>query len=243
MRKIRNTFSLFSALLLCVICISSLSLTSHAYTFDSLSTTYTATQSHQHTWMPVGFIPRTHPHTTKVSCQCGDTRYNCVLLTGVPADCNLCKSNTKTASSSTKKSGVLVYIDGDQGLGLPITVPVVLVTQYTNKYNYPNVDVPGEGIWPAFSSFYSFVSASVENVPFHAPDVVCSASSKPVIYYYSNGTQFRSQEVILNGQGQAYAPIGVASIYDKPSYTIVHAACGISGGFGSFEGSTKTYFK
>ena len=105
MRKIRNTFSLFSAFVLCVICISSLSLTSHAHTFDSSSTTYTATQSHQHKWMPVGFIPRTHPHTTKVSCQCGDTRYNCVLLTGVPADCNLCKSNTKTASSSTKKIG------------------------------------------------------------------------------------------------------------------------------------------
>lgn len=193
-----------------------------------------------HKYALVGQPASKHPHEQQWKCKCGATRTTLTLK----FLCSSCTANSKTATSSTLKKGVLSFVDSDQGLGAAVFVPVDLYVKYTNTYNNPlqnHVTWANSGL-PPFASSTSKVYYSVENVVGFAPSVIVVAS-RTVEYYKSSGSSLATQTMSWNSQNEAIPTAGQYYVLsEKPSYTICSATCSLSGNPGSFVGTTKTTF-
>lgn len=193
-----------------------------------------------HQYMPRGLPASNHPHEVQVKCECGSTRTGL----GLKYFCSSCTANSKEVGNSELTKGVLSFIDGDQGLGAAILVPVDLYVKYTNTYNNPaqnNPMYPYSGL-PPFASSFSKVYYSVENVVGFAPPVIVVAS-RSVEYYKSSGSILSTQTMSWNRQNEA---IPTAAQYytlsEKPAYTICSAMCRLSDSPGFFNGTVTTSF-
>ena len=137
--------------------------------------------------------------------------------------------------SSAPVNCVFTYIDGDDNVSIPITVPATFVVTFTNTYNHPYPEITQDPAQRAFASFYCKVSASVENVPIHAPDVIASATYHDIPYYSSSGALIGSQGVrISNNEAIAEVQHGIINgqatsspffLDQNPSYTTVSGIC------------------
>lgn len=185
-----------------------------------------------HSYAPTGDAG-IHPHEVQERCSCGDIRLKMFSVLGT---CNACTASARTVTNSSDPVNcVFSYIDGDDNISIPITVPATFVVTFTNTYNHPNPEITQDPEQMSFASFYCKVSASVENVPIHAPDVIASATYHDIPYYSSTGALIGSQSVRISNN-EAIGETGTAIIDNQlvtfaflldqnPSYTTVSGIC------------------
>lgn len=188
-----------------------------------------------HSYSP-SFLPSvTHPHESVWSCDCGSSYTTYPLQ----STCSVCTANSTTTTSSTPTTGILSYVDGDQGYGTVIFVPVTYYVEYTNTYNHPSSGMLDYN-YPAFASFGSRVTSHCEGQAAYVPAIIC-VSSRTVNYYNSSGSNISTQSLIFAENTDAIANM-VHTISSNPYYAVGSATCNVSGSANHITGSTTAYF-
>ncbi len=183
-----------------------------------------------------------HPHQLTEQCACGDSRFRYPL---VPL-CASCQAGSMTATNSATESGVLFYLDGDQGLGVVVPCPVTITVTYSNTYNHPYPDLSTTyADYPPFASFYSRISTSVES-PITGPEVMSTPVLSDIPYYNAQGNVITTQGIVLDGADSAVGTPGqIFAIWQNPAYTTVSGICNILGSLGTGDSvscEVTTYF-
>lgn len=172
-----------------------------------------ATSGHTHLYtQQVGSPQTAHPHKTTWKCECGATRITYPLV----STCSSCTSGAKTKTNTAKKTFVFVYIDGDNGIGVPISATADCYVAYSNFCSFPFSMTYN---YPAFASFSSIVK-SYATISSIYPSLSC-VSRTAVKYYSSSGTLLSTQSMKLNYDNNAipYNTLAVFTLTSKPSYT------------------------
>lgn len=196
----KNTRYVVSLVLLCAMIIS-------------LSSMYvSAAETHTHLYIPQGTTPVLHPHKVTSICECGATQESYQLR----VTCTSCRANEKIATNTVRSTKVFVYLDGDAGMGVPITAPIDCVVTYTNNYDYPFSMTYN---YPPFASFSSKVESYTDVAAIY-PTVNCWSGTS-VKYYTSSGTLLWDQAMQQNTNYDAI-PSNLGIVYTlntKPKYT------------------------
>ncbi len=179
----------------------------------ALTISASAASSHTHSYtQQVGSPQTSHPHKTTWKCECGATSTTYPLA----STCSSCTSGAKTKINTAKKTFVFVYIDGDNGIGVPVSATADCYVEYSNYCSFPFSMTYN---YPAFASFSSIVK-SYATISSIYPSLTC-VSRTAVKYYSSSGTLLSTQSMKLNYDNNAI-PYNTATVYtltSKPSYT------------------------
>lgn len=184
-----------------------------------------------------------HPHTVNKVCRCGDSY---LVKHAITKFCTSCSANSKTATATASANGVLSYIDGDQGLGTAVPVPVTMYVKYTNEYKYPTTDMtPAYSDYPEFVSFLSKVEVTAVAHASNAA-IIPVAVYQNIPYYNSSGNIIASQETRYGSNTSiliAKDDLETFTINNqRPAYTIVSGVCSVEGDGKHIECSVKTNF-
>ena len=116
--------------------------------------TASAAYAHTHLYTEIVFpVQVEHPHEVTLRCSCGATKETAQLM----ANCSICRDGELTASNSVEERFIFFYLDGDQGIGVPIPAPVDCRVSYTNQHKYQISMIYD---YPPFVSFNSRVAVS-----------------------------------------------------------------------------------
>lgn len=199
-----------------------------------------AANTHRHI-PPADPIVSKHPHTVTYFCdQCDRNITSNVIY----ANCGSCKMNSSTAKNTAEDTFVFVYLDGDAGMGVPITAAVPCSLTYTNVYQ---ISTSPDEFAPPFYILGINVRASAEPEVFH-PDMVCIAPTEVELYQNSNlintiTLAYPGDTSVANCE-HLLAHNSTALIFDE---TLTHsitgdAAFGMSGAFGSYALAAEVEF-
>ena len=172
-----------------------------------------ASSTHTHVYKQTGVAQTAHPHKINWVCECGATQVTYPLK----ATCSTCTADAKNATNTAKDTFIFVYLDGDNGMGVPISATADCYVEYTNYCSFPFSMTYN---YPAFASFSSVVK-SYSTISSIYPSLNC-ISGTAVKYYSSSGTLLSTQSMKWNLDNNAI-PSNTGSIYTlttKPSYTI-----------------------
>ena len=219
----KNTKLVLCVMLICALCAC------------ILPAPVSAATLHTHFFEQVGLAQAAHPHKINWACECGATKVTYPLK----STCSTCRANEKTATKTVHRNFVFVYVDGDNGMGVPITAAADCYVQYTNYYAYPFSMTYN---YPPFASFSSIVNSYATISSIH-PTLKC-ISRTSVKYYTSSASLLSTQSMMWNSDNNAIPtnPLFVYTLNSKPSYTIAGATFSMPQSGDSNNLDATTYF-
>lgn len=173
-------------------------------------------------------VVQEHPHKDVQTCACGAS----ITLYGTLKTCSQCREGSITASNRTSKTGVIMYLDGDNGMGTLVTFPATCTVGYMNEYKMITEFPSGDPCQLPFTSFRSSVSSTVSGQPVWASGITAVANVT-VEYYDASGNLLASQQLKYTSADTSSAYDGDTVLFllpQKPAYTITRGTCfGASG--------------